>query len=169
MLLIRPENRYDSRPAFASGRLFFRMYPLCDIWYENKDECKYGCTLGITLFRSSSTFLQVDASQDTRADSFAHEVLSAVPPEAILFTTGDRAIFALWYFHFALHERPDLAILAEDLLHFDWYQENLRAYPSLALSSPFPYVETITRANPGRAACRVQYTERAVIECTATK
>ena len=40
--------------------------------------------------------------------------------DAILFASGDRAGFTTWYFHFTLHQRPDLTVIATDLLHFDW-------------------------------------------------
>lgn len=109
---------------------------------------------------------QLDASRDTRAEHFGREVLSAAPEDAIIFARGDRAVFALWYFHFALAERTDLSVLAEDLLHFDWYQENLRAtYPSLVLPGPFPWPETIAIANPSRPICYARYSDRPELDC----
>jgi len=117
--------------------------------------------------RSAIQASQVDASHDLRAESFGREVLSVAPPDAIIFAKGDQAVFALWYFHFALHERPDLLVLATDLLHFDWYQENLQAiYPTLVVPDPFPWPETIVQANPLRAICYVQYTDYAEINCS---
>jgi len=109
---------------------------------------------------------QVDASHDLRAESFGREVLATVPQDAIIFAKGDQAVFTLWYFHFALHERPDLFMVAADLLHFEWYQENLHlTYPTLIVPGPFPWSETIVSANPLRAICYVQYAELAMIEC----
>jgi hypothetical protein len=117
--------------------------------------------------RSMAYVSQVDASADLRAESFGRDVLSAVPENAILFAKGDRAVFALWYFHFALRERPDLAVLAVDLLHFEWYQEDLRStYPSLLVPGPFPWPETITTANPSRPVCYVHYSDSALIDCS---
>ena len=98
---------------------------------------KWGWGLGVLLIvyftgRSVAQVGHVDASRDLRAESFGREVLSVVPQDAIIFAKGDESIFTLWYFHFALGERRDVAVLATDLLHFDWYQENLRStYPSL--------------------------------------
>ena len=110
---------------------------------------------------------QVDASNDTRAESFGREVLAVAPENAILFAQGDRAVFTLWYFHFALGQRPDVAVLAVDLLHFDWYQENLRAtYPALNIPTPFPFPETILSANPSRPVCYVEYFDAASIDCS---
>lgn len=123
--------------------------------------------IGYVLIRPMSYINQVDASQDQRAESFGREVLSTVPENAILFAKGDQAVFALWYFHFALGERPDMTVLASDLLHYNWYQEVVRAaYPDLILPVTFPYPEIIMRANPKRAICHVQYTDRTEIECT---
>jgi hypothetical protein len=108
----------------------------------------------------------VDASKDDRAESFGREVMAVAPQNAMVFAKGDRAIFALWYFHFALHERPDLSVMASDLLHFDWYQQNLHStYPSLVIPGPFPWPETLTLANPSRPACYVQYAGQIEIEC----
>ena len=122
--------------------------------------------IGYVLVRPISYIHQVDASQDQRAESFGRQVLSTLPENAIVFAKGDQAVFALWYFHFALRERPDLTVLATELLHYDWYQEVLRStYPSLSLPGPFPYPETIASANPGHAACHVQYTDQAEIKC----
>ena len=110
---------------------------------------------------------QVDASTDTRAESFGREVLAAAPENAILFAQGDRAVFTLWYFHYALGERPDVAVLAVDLLHFDWYQETLRStYPALVVPAPFPWPETILSANPSRPACYAEYSDKSRIDCS---
>jgi hypothetical protein len=108
----------------------------------------------------------VDASHDQRAEQFGRDVIGQAPDHAIVFAKGDRAVFALWYFHFALHERPDLAIVAVDLLHFDWYQQNLRVpYPGLNVPGPFPFVETVIVANPDRPKCYVEYQQLPQIQC----
>jgi hypothetical protein len=93
-------------------------------------------------------------------------VLAAAPENAMLFATGDEAVFTLWYFHFALGQRPDLAVVASDLLHFDWYQETLRStYPSLVLPGSFPWPETMAFANPSRPACSVRYDDQMEFQC----
>ena len=108
----------------------------------------------------------VDASQDDRAENFVKEVFTVAPENAIIFAEGDQAIFSLWYFHFALEERTDLVVLATDLLHYDWYQESMKArYPSLVLPGPFPFTTTVVAANPARDICYVQYDNRVKILC----
>lgn len=123
--------------------------------------------IGYVGGRSMTNIHQLNASVDNRAESFGRKVLAAAPAQAMLFAKGDEAVFALWYFHFALGERPDVAVLATDLLHFDWYQENLRStYPSLIVPAPFPWTETIVSANPARPICYVQYSKQTEMNCS---
>ncbi len=73
---------------------------------------------------------RVDASQDRRAEQFGAEVMASAPQNALVLAEDDASIFTLWYFHFALRQRPDLVVMAQDLLHFAWYDDTLRAtYP----------------------------------------
>jgi len=109
----------------------------------------------------------VDASRDMRAETFGREVLRRAPQNGIVFAEGDEAVFTLWYFHFALKQRTDLAIIATDLLQFDWYQENLRTtYPELRLPESFPFAEMVVASNPHRPVCFVEYTGRTQMQCT---
>ena len=88
------------------------------------------------------------------------------PVDAIVFAEGDKAIFTLWYFHYALHERQDLIVIATDLLHFDWYQESLQInYPQLNLPLPSPFDSTVIAANPGRPACQVEFIDEMKLSC----
>ena len=125
--------------------------------------------IGYFAGRSVTQVSYVDASYDLRAESFGREILSSAPKDAIIFAEGDQAVFALWYFHFALKERPDLIVIAEDLLHFDWYQENLQnTYPSLVVPAPFPWPETVASANPSHSICYVRYSEITELECSGS-
>jgi hypothetical protein len=109
---------------------------------------------------------QVDASHDLRAERFGRQVLSNVPKDALIFAKGDQAVFALWYFHFALHERPDLVVIAEDLLHFDWYQKLIQnTYTKLDLPGTLPWPATIANANPIRPVCYIEYKDQTKIDC----
>ncbi|HMB24748.1 MAG TPA: hypothetical protein VKP08_18010, partial [Anaerolineales bacterium] len=108
----------------------------------------------------------VDASHDLRAETFGRQVLLRAPRDAIVFATGDKAIFTMWYFHFALKERPDLAVVATELLGFDWYQQTLYStYPGLELPGPFPFAERMAALNPDRPVCFIEYSEQAQIRC----
>lgn len=131
-----------------------------------------GCTLFILylFILAGNHWQQVDASQDLRAQQFGEEVLAKAPANAIVFAKGDKAIFTMWYFHYALQSRPDVAVVVTDLLPFDWYQETLHAnYPNLELPGAFPFAETVTAINPERPICFIQYTNKAQIDCSAEK
>ena len=118
------------------------------------------------IMAATNTLPKVDASHDTRADQFMNTVVSQAPESAILFVQGDRAVFSLWYSQYALRERPDLYVIASDLLHFPWYLETLRkTYPDLNLTEPFPWTTTIIAENPNLPACYVTYTTTAQIDC----
>jgi len=134
-----------------------------------------GVTIGIvlilTLFLQAwKHWPQVDAADDHRAEHFIENVNDLAPESAIIFAKGDQAVFSLWYSQFALLNRPDLVILAADLLQFDWYQATLHdTYPDLNVPGPFPFTETVVLANPERAVCYAQYTQNAEINCTPAR
>lgn len=126
-----------------------------------------GIVILLILFIQAGLHLKaVDASKDIRAEAFAKDVLASAPADAMVFARGDQAIFSLWYYQYALHSRPDLAIMASDLLQFDWYLQTLRnTYPTMDLSEPFPFPETVIVMNPGRWVCYVEYVQLPVITC----
>ncbi|MGE5777335.1 MAG: hypothetical protein ACM33V_14005, partial [Chloroflexota bacterium] len=65
-----------------------------------------------------------------------------------------------------LKERPDLAVVATELLGFDWYQQTLYStYPGLELPGPFPFAERMAALNPDRPVCFIEYSEQAQIRC----
>lgn len=118
------------------------------------------------LVHGGITWRSVDASDDMRAEAFGKEILMQAPEEAILFSKGDPAVFTLWYFHYALDARPDVVVIATDLLHFDWYLETLHAsYPDLNLPGPYPFAESVVVANPERPTCQVEYGQVPMIDC----
>jgi hypothetical protein len=122
--------------------------------------------IGYFLFRATGYANQVDASHDTRAEMFGRQVMTEVPKDALVFVNGDQAVFTVWYFHFALNERPDMIVIAEELLHFDWYQETLQStYPLLVVPEGLPWPQTIVDANPSRTMCQAEYTDQAEIDC----
>lgn len=103
---------------------------------------------------------EVDASHDLRAENFGRDVLQSAPQNAIIFSTGDEAVFTLWYFHFALQERPDLVIIATDLLGFDWYRATLAFhYPALKITNDSVLPALIIHDNQDHPVCFVQYFE----------
>lgn len=97
-------------------------------------------------------------TQDLRGDQaarhFVDGVMSQAPANAIVVTDQDRHTFALWVGAFVERQRPDLAVVDQDLLSFDWYRARLRrGFPGLAVPE-MPDVDELPRANPGRPVCR---------------
>lgn len=146
---------------------------LLDLMYPEYYRISFSIGLIFILYLfvlAGKHWTEVDASQDFRADNFGRQVLSQSPANAIVFAKGDGAVFSMWYFHFALRNRPDLVVVATDLLHFDWYQNSLREnYPGLEVPGPFPFTETISIANPSRPSCYVEYTQSTDILCFPEK
>ncbi len=113
-------------------------------------------------------FQTVDASHDQRAESFGDKVIQIAPPQAIVFTEGDEATFALWYFHFALHLRPDMIVIASNLLPYDWYRSTLSStYPALILPiHPFQTWEmAVIEANSNHPICTASSQDQITFSC----
>jgi hypothetical protein len=110
----------------------------------------------------------VDASHDQRAEDFGREIFRSAPSDAIIFTEGDEATFALRYFQFALHQRTDVVLIAPTLLPYDWYRATLKVvYPALAVPehSTRPWDQAIMQANPERPTCLASYQESTEFSC----
>lgn len=117
------------------------------------------CVFLLTLLANAGlTLPRVDASRDWRAETFGRTVMAQAPANAVIFTDGDRGVFALWYFHFALGQRPDVAVIVDVLRVFKWYQESLSAtYPDLIIPDYWEWTiawkQALIAVNNGRPAC----------------
>jgi hypothetical protein len=125
----------------------------------------------LLAWRAVAVMPEVDASGDRRAIMFADAVTAAAPPGALVLTSSDLDTFPLWYVHYALGARPDLAVVVDPLLGFDWYRRNLRAvYPALVVPEvdAGSWSDTLIAANPARPVCRTNAEEGAeALECGA--
>jgi hypothetical protein len=74
-----------------------------------------------------------DAAHRTFAEDFATNLLSGLPPSAILFTVGDNDTFPLLYMQAVAHVRPDVQVVNLPLANAPWYLDQLtrrdRAFP----------------------------------------
>ena len=119
---------------------------------------------GLSIFN----WHQVDASHDQRAEMFGREVMNSIPTHSIVFMNGDRVVFTLWYFQYALHQRSDIVVIATDLLPFDWYRSTLQSiYPDLVLpdSVDYPWLTVISEANSSRPTCYLYDADRIKVDC----
>jgi hypothetical protein len=111
--------------------------------------------LGLTA-RIPFTIPVVDASHDHRAEQFGALFAAKTPQHAIVFASGDEAVFALWYFHYAFGQRPDTIIIADELLVYPWYAETLmHTYPSIKLTVSGTSRYEIIARNSARPVCYV--------------
>jgi hypothetical protein len=80
-------------------------------------------------------FARQDLSRDTQAYDYARRTLELAAPHAVILAEGDPQTFALWYAHYALNLRPDVAVVSVDLLPYAWYRATLcSAQPHLCLT-----------------------------------
>lgn len=119
---------------------------------------------------AAATYPRVDASADRRAVDFAGHVLGVAPRGAIVAAESDFDAFPLWYEHYALGRRPDLFVLVDALLDYDWYRSNLRAtYPALAVpaapSADGSWLDALRAANPALPLCRTSAEQTPAIAC----
>ncbi len=122
--------------------------------------------LFILALQTSLNWKWVDASNDKTAQQFGEQTIKFLPVNSLVFARGDQAVFTLWYFHFGLGQRPDLVIIATDLLHFPWYVDTLRIqYPGLVVPGMFPFESSLIAANPSLPVCQVSYSFWAQIYC----
>jgi hypothetical protein len=106
--------------------------------------------LGILVVQLTGNWADMDLHNDWSTQRFIERVLSQSPSNAILVTAQDRHTFALWYYHYGLGYRSDIAVVDEDLWDFDWYRDqldmNVQTSPELA----------VTLANSMRTVCIVR-------------
>ncbi|MBK9713276.1 MAG: DUF2723 domain-containing protein [Kouleothrix sp.] len=124
---------------------------------------------GLLAWRGVGALPGADASQDRDAIVFAERALAAAPPGAIVLTTEDRDSFALSYYRYALGARPDVVVVIEPLLQFEWYRRNLRAVaPSLRVPEQpgATWQAALAEANGGAGrVCRSDPAAAAPLTC----
>lgn len=104
-----------------------------------------------------------DARADRAAVDFYTQVREEAPRDSLVLTSGTEDSFALWYMHFALHQRQDLRIVVAPLTQFAWYRDSLaHTYPDLSLpewgsEGVQRYVADLA-ATSGRTVCRTRAT-----------
>ena len=125
-----------------------------------------GLVLAVAI-NAASHLPSVDASQQTAAEDFGRAVMQQAPRAGLIFTHADKDTFAAWYFHFALGQRPDVAIVVEPLLNFEWYRTNLSATSAglVIPAQPEPtWRQALIAANP-RAVCDTHPNEAQALTC----
>jgi hypothetical protein len=78
--------------------------------------------LMLPLLQAMLFWGQMDVSDDWEAIEWAERVLRLAPTHAALLTDQDAHTFTLWYVHDVLGERPDVAIVDQDLWAYRPYR-----------------------------------------------
>ena len=121
--------------------------------------------LAFLVIRGILAIPAMNLSADHTVERYAQLVLNSAPARAVIFTEGDEATFSLWYFHYAYHQRPDIAVVCDDLLVQPWYRDVLKQnYPDLVVPE-HPQEQDIIRDNPQRTMCQLAPDLQASLNC----
>ncbi len=122
--------------------------------------------LAVPAFTLARNWSAQDLRADHTARDFVDGVMAQAPARAIVVTREDRHTFALWVGTLVERQRPDLAVVDQDLLGYDWYRARLRrSFPDLSVPEVSGDVGELARSNPGRPVCRPAEMPPAWISC----
>ncbi|MCX6038376.1 MAG: hypothetical protein NTW99_10900, partial [Chloroflexi bacterium] len=160
-------------PAFMAYALWVGLGAAAFIQWLQRRKAWLGILAGVLVLTALVIpaiihYPAIDVSHDRTAEAYGTELLDSTPADAIIFTEGDKATFTLWYFHFVLHQRPDVAVVVTGLLPYDWYRDTLSStYSSLSVPGVAngPWGATMIQANPDRPACIATYQDTAEFSC----
>jgi hypothetical protein len=144
-------------------------YAIPSLWKINWKRVPIGIILIAILVISVSirlpgTRVRLDPRSQDQPARYAEQLLKDAPLNAIVNTSTDADTFPLWYYHFGLHERPDLRVVVLSLTQFVWYQQTLmHTYPDLEFPPLYTqdlpntdWGQQLTRLNPDRPVCDTQ-------------
>jgi hypothetical protein len=133
---------------------------------------KLGVSVGIALlmlalpvFTLARNWSAQDLSADRAACDFVNGVVAEAPQRAIVLTSDERHTFALWVGAFVERRRPDLAVVNQDLLGYDWYNARLQRGFTGLIALDAQNVRELVRLNPGRPVCRPTETAPPWLQC----
>lgn len=90
----------------------------------------------LPVFLLLSNYSSLDLSKDRSAYEYASQVFADIPSEALVIADTDAHIFALWYFRYVVDPESEAVVLAEGLIHYPWYRENVRwRHPQIVMPS----------------------------------
>jgi hypothetical protein len=98
---------------------------------KGREALAYVVPLGVLLIVLSilparHNWFTHDHHRDYIPQDYAYNLLSALAPDAIIFTNGDNDTFPLWYIQCVERYRTDVRVANLSLLNTDWYIKQLR-------------------------------------------
>jgi hypothetical protein len=95
-------------------------------------------------------YAEADLSRDCAAADYGQGVLQAADPNAIVIADTDEHIFTLWYYRFALGERPDVTIVVMPLYPYTWYRQQLARHDAQLRGTDQILLPAFVEANRGQ-------------------
>jgi hypothetical protein len=142
----------------------------------------------LPLYNGVMNYESMDVSTDRAAFDYARQNLASLPEDGVLFADGDEALFALWYYRFAVpNENTRSVIVSQGLLQYDWYYDGLRRIMSeVQFQPPEAVTDAPQRAQEivsvtfaeGRTICfttsspllpQFEYAPRGVLKCVVAE
>ena len=91
-----------------------------------------GAFLVIPLSSVVSNYEDQDNSDKTAAKEYGEVILEELAPGSLLFAELDPHIFSLWYNQFVQGLGPEVFVITQNLLPYEWYTNSIRKrYPGL--------------------------------------
>jgi len=82
--------------------------------------------LALPMFTLKRQWFTHDRGHNVTCTEYAHNMLTCLEPNAILFTNGDNDTFPLWYVQDVEHFRTDIKVVNLSLLNTPWYIKQCR-------------------------------------------
>jgi hypothetical protein len=68
---------------------------------------------------------EMDLTHEQRAQAFAQDALNIVEPGSMILVGADAYTFALWYYRYVEQLRPDVLVVNDAMMGFDWYRHTV--------------------------------------------
>ena len=118
---------------------------------------RIGIALGVIVLTAIPVYTalhhhdRLDLSDDRSAERWTEDVLRQLPEGALLITSQDRHTFTLDYVQWVEHQRQDLLVIDGDLLHYDWYIDQInQRHPSRSALEQEVSLRQLISANLGQ-------------------
>lgn len=121
--------------------------------------------LSLPLLLLLLNFQTLNLSHDDEIRPLAQTILAQAPDGAILLSSDPNTTFALWYYHAAEKQRPDLLVVDNHLFAFDWYRDRLGQQRPVWLPAGDDLDAFARRNQAAWPVCQVQLTPAAALSC----